>query len=151
MGFTLAAASMSKIVLAHDTSDADQESLGEPYNGRSVAMVSTGLRWFYCGGLSVALVFTCMISMSHIHNNPEFSRLSKEWRLLVRFFAGIVILLLPLVPSKTMSSLALIGTTCSIVVGALIIDLYGLSRTCNEFWRGGFSDSGKKEIRYAED
>jgi low temperature requirement protein LtrA len=149
MGYTLAATAMSKIVLAHDCSNADEGSLGEPFASRSLAEVSTGLRWFYCGGLSVALIFSCVISLSHIYKVSEDSRLSRESRLVFRCLAAIAILLLPLIPIEKLQSLALIGTTCSIMITALIVDLYGLSQKDKQFWLGGFSHSEKKNTRYA--
>jgi low temperature requirement protein LtrA len=149
MGYTLAATAMSKIVLAHDHSNADEESLGEPYDSKSLAEVSTGLRWFYCGGLCVALVFSCIISLSHIYNISSGSRLTRESRLIVRFASAIAVLLLPLVPKDRLQSLALIGITCSIIIGCLIVDLYGLSQKGGDFWFGGFSHSEKKNTSYA--
>lgn len=149
MGYTLAATAMSKIVLAHDCSNANEESLGEPYDTRSLANVSTGLRWFYCGGLCVALVFSCIISLSHIYRISEDSRLTRESRLIIRFAAAIAILLLPLVPTNRLDSLALIGITCSVIIGCLMVDLYGLSQKSGDFWIGGFSHSEKKSTTYA--
>lgn len=58
MGYVLASASLSKLVLAHDCRDSDTESLGEHYIERSEEEIPDGLRWFYCAGLSIAL--TCM-------------------------------------------------------------------------------------------
>jgi low temperature requirement protein LtrA len=149
MGYTLAATAMSNIVLAHDCSNADEGSLGEPYDTRSLAEVSTGLRWFYCGGLCVALVFSCVISLSHLYRISEDARLTRESRLLVRFAAAIAILLLPVVPVHRLQSLALIGITCSVIIGCLIVDLYGLSRKDDDFWFGGFSHTEKKATTYA--
>lgn len=65
MGYVIAGASLSKLVLAHDCSDTDVETLGEVYLERSEPEVPIGLRWFYCGGLGVALL--CM-SKSPISN-----------------------------------------------------------------------------------
>jgi low temperature requirement protein LtrA len=149
MGYTLAATAMSKIVLAHDCSNADEQSLGEPYDSRSLDEVSTGLRWFYCGGLCVALVFSCIISLSHIYQASENCRLTRESRLIVRFTAAISILMLPLIPVDRLQSLALLGITCSIIIGCLIADLYGLSQKEDDFWIGGFSHSEKKATSYA--
>lgn len=58
MAFVLAGASLSKLVLAHDCSDADPHNLWEQYEGRSEAEISNGLRWFYCAGLSISLICT---------------------------------------------------------------------------------------------
>ncbi|KAG0649315.1 hypothetical protein D0Z07_4599 [Hyphodiscus hymeniophilus] len=148
MGYTLAATALSKIVLAHDCSVADQISLGEPYDMSSLAQVSTGLRWYYCGGLCVALSFSGIISFSHLYHVADGTRLNRKWRLTVRFIAALAILLLPTVPKRKLQSLALVGITCSVIVGCLIVDLYGLSKKDGDFWFGGFSLSEKKETTY---
>lgn len=148
MGYTLAAASMSKIVLAHDVSNATELSLREPYDERSLEVVPSGLRWFYCGGLAVALVFSCIISLAHVYNVAEDARLTRESRLLVRSAAALAILLLPLAPKEHLQSLALVGITCSIIIGCLVVDLYGLSSKDRDFWTGGFSQHEKKNVKY---
>ena len=65
MGYVLAAATLSQLVLAHDSSDADPSSLGDSYAAKSTLSISTGLRWYYCGGLGCAL-----ISVSLFLQNP---------------------------------------------------------------------------------
>jgi hypothetical protein len=148
MGYTLAATAMSKIVLAHDCSNSDEGSLGEQFAAQSLAEVSTGLRWFYCRGLAVALLFSCIISLSHIYWISENSRLTRDVRLAIRCLAAIAILLLPLIPKERLQSLALIGTTCSLMIGVLIVDLYGLSQKDRQFWFGGFPHAEMKNTRY---
>lgn len=149
MGYTLAAATMSKIVLAHDCSNANTESLTDLYQAKSMAEISMGLRWFYCGGLSTTLISSCLISLCHSHKTISNSHLGKRARLTVRFAAAIIILLLPLAHSDDFSSLSLVGSTCGVTVGALITDLYGLARKDDQFWFGGFSHSEKKATQYA--
>lgn len=58
MGFVLAGSALSKLVLAHDHENNDLEDLVEDWQAKSEADISSGLRWFYCGGLTVSLV--CM-------------------------------------------------------------------------------------------
>ena len=58
MGYVLAAASLSRLVLATDCHDANAEDLTDAYISNSQREVPTGLRWFYCGGLGTALL--CM-------------------------------------------------------------------------------------------
>ena len=58
MGYILAAASLSRLVLATDCHDANAEDLTDAYISNSQREVPTGLRWFYCGGLGTALI--CM-------------------------------------------------------------------------------------------
>jgi len=149
MGYTLAAATMSKIVLAHDCSNADAESLTDLYQTKSLAQISTGLRWFYCGGLSTTLFSSCLISFCHSHKTISDSRLTKRTRLAVRFAAAITILMLPLAHPDDFSSMSLVASTCGVTIGVLITDLYGLARKDDQFWFGGFSHSEKKATQYA--
>lgn len=58
MAYVIASASLSKLVLAHDCHNTDVESLDEGYQSRSEEEIPIGLRWFYCGGLGIALI--CM-------------------------------------------------------------------------------------------
>lgn len=58
MGYILAAASLSRLVLATDCHDANAEDLTEAYISNAQREVPTGIRWFYCGGLGTALL--CM-------------------------------------------------------------------------------------------
>ena len=177
MGYTLSATAMSKIVLAHDVSHSDEGSLEKPYDEESPEYVATGLRWFYCGGLCVALIFSCIISLSHLYHVKEDARLTQSSRLIYRSGAAISILMLPLAPKERLESLALVGITCSIVISCLIVDLYGLSSKDTEyvplylerslwsslrklfngymligalfsFWVGGFSQKEKQKIKY---
>ena len=67
MGYVLAASTLSRLVLAHDCVDADPHDLGEHYEQNSEPELSQGLRWFYCGGLGIALINMAAISFSHIH------------------------------------------------------------------------------------
>lgn len=64
MAYVLASASLSKLVLAHDSRDTDVESLGESYMERSEEHIPIGLRWFYCAGLGIALI--CMSKFAHL-------------------------------------------------------------------------------------
>lgn len=45
LSYVLAAATLSKLVLAHDCADTDVEDLGDLYQGRSVPKLEDGLRW----------------------------------------------------------------------------------------------------------
>ena len=58
MAYVLAGAALSRLVLATDCRDASVDDLVEAYLGRSEPEVSSGLRWFYCAGLGIALL--CM-------------------------------------------------------------------------------------------
>lgn len=58
MAYVLAGAALSRLVLATDCRDANVDDLTDAYIGRSEPELSSGLRWFYCAGLGVALL--CM-------------------------------------------------------------------------------------------
>ena len=56
MAYVLAGAALSRLVLVTDCHDANVDDLTEAYVGRSEADVGSPLRWFYCGGLGIALL-----------------------------------------------------------------------------------------------
>lgn len=142
MGYVLAAACMSIMVLAHDTSDSDPHALSHEYEAISESHIVPGVRWMYCGGLSVALIsmgrlyristsdasnstLVGIISLSHSYRQVPNERLGKSWRLALRAAVATVILLLPLTDDHIMNSLNLIATTCGLVVLTLIGELLG--------------------------
>ena len=144
MSFTLSASALSKIVLAHDTGEADPHDLLEPYSSRSEQEVPIGLIWFYCAGLGMALFCMGMISFSHRSKTIPNARLKKSWRLCVRFLVAIAILLLPLA-HEHMNSLELVATTTCLTVVVLLVDLAGSSCTGDAFW--GFRE--KRHCKYS--
>ena len=168
MGYVIAGASLSKLVLAHDCSETDVETLGEIYQERSEPEIPIGLRWFYCVGLGIALL--CMsksplsslptflssghfllvmavadrvaaISMSHIHKEFEGQRIAKRYRLVLRVAVAIVLICLPL--AHDLSSLELISTTTALVALVLTVELYGSTSVLDGFWRD------KKTCKYS--
>ena len=60
MAYVLAGAALSRLVLVTDCHDANIDDLTEAYIGRSEPDVNTPLRWFYCGGLGIALLSMSM-------------------------------------------------------------------------------------------
>lgn len=56
MAYVLAGASLSRLVLATDCHDANVDDLTDAYTASSKSELSSGLRWFYCAGLGVALL-----------------------------------------------------------------------------------------------
>ena len=60
MAYVLAGASLSRLVLATDCHDANLDNLTEAYTGSSKPEISSGLRFFYCVGLGVALISMSM-------------------------------------------------------------------------------------------
>jgi hypothetical protein len=133
MAFTLSAATLSKLVLAHDTAESDYHSLLEPYSTNSRAELEPGLIWFYCAGLAIALACMALISLSHRSKTIPNARLKKSYRLGVRFLVALALLLLPLARSR-LSSLELVATTTCLVVFVLLVDLMGSTCTGDAFW-----------------
>ena len=153
MSFVLSASALAVLVRAHDCPDAPLDSLYETFIPRSEDHISDGLRWYYCGGLSIALACMGIISLSHAHKTIPDQRLNKNSRLAIRFAVSIVILLLPL---AHLNSLELVGTTTALVLIVLLVDLVG--STCagqNVLWdskcgRNKCSYSAKCSLRRAE-
>ncbi|KAK6384956.1 hypothetical protein LTS17_002519 [Exophiala oligosperma] len=148
MGYVLAASTLSRLVLAHDCADADPEWLGEKYSELSEPEVPTAFRWFYCGGLGVALICMAVISFCHIHKRvaKAKARLRKRVRLAFRICVAAVIICLPLADS--LSSLSLISVTTALVFSVLALDLFGMSCEGDKFWTGGFCPHEKKRCTY---
>lgn len=133
MGYVLASASLSRLVLATDCRDANIEDLTEAYGAKSTPELNQGLRWYYCGGLSVALFSMSLISLSHVHKEFDGQRLGKRYRLPLRAAVATILLCLPLADS--LSSRTLISTTTGLVVFVLAVDVYGSTDRHDSFWR----------------
>ncbi|RVX72944.1 hypothetical protein B0A52_03297 [Exophiala mesophila] len=146
MGYILAASTLSQLVLAHDTADADEHDLGHHYEERSVGEIPVALRWFYCGGLGTALIFMSVISFTHVHKRLARSRLRKRPRLVIRLGVAIIIICLPI--ARSLTSLELIATTTCLVAFVLMLDLFGISCQGDRFWTGGWCDGEKKKCNY---
>ena len=149
MGYVLAAATLSKLVLAHDCEGANVGDLGDVYAERSEAVgdhLPDGLRWYYCCGIGISLIFMALISFTHIHKKIPNARLLKRPRLAIRVCIGIIIICLPL--AKSLSSLDLISITTALVLLVLILDLYGNSCAGDKFWTGGFCHEERKKCQY---
>ncbi len=147
LAYVLAAATLSKLVIAHDCANANIEDLSEIYQSRSVSELDQGLRWFYCAGIAGALFTMNLLSYCHVHKKLQNPRLAKRPRLAIRSVIALAILLLPLVKDN-LSSLSLIGTTTALVTLALGIDIFGMSTAGDRFWTGGWCDESKKATQY---
>ncbi|KAF2397929.1 hypothetical protein EJ06DRAFT_532914 [Trichodelitschia bisporula] len=132
MAFVLAGSALSKVVLAHDTAHAHPHDLREPYDSRSEEHLPDGLRWFYCGGLAIALAMTGIISLTHTYRSIPNVRLGKPYRVGVRFAVAVIILLLPL--AHGLNSLELVATTTGLVVLVLVMELAGSACSGDTFW-----------------
>ncbi|RMZ86979.1 hypothetical protein DV736_g5790, partial [Chaetothyriales sp. CBS 134916] len=146
MGYVLAAATLSQLVLAHDCPDANPERLGSNYADLSVEGVSDAMRWFYCGGLGVSLICMGIISLCHIHKKLDGARLLKRPRLVIRLAVSIIIICLPL--AHKLTSLDLISITCALTILILCIDLYGNTCQGQPFWTGGLCHKEQKNVTY---
>jgi len=140
MAFVLAGSALNKLVLAHDTPDADTHDLYHPYDTRSEEEIHLGQIWFYCAGLAIALASTGGIAMSHSTRTIPNARLKKPYRLVYRFAVSIAILLLPLAHHH-LNSLHYVATTTCLVASVLLLELAGSSCGGDSFW--GFSEHRK--------
>ena len=149
MGFILAAAALADIVLAHDAGGAESwKMLGEEFVARSEEHLDQGLRWYFCGGIGVALASMGAISFTHVHKTVEGTRLKKRPRLVVRAIVSVIIICLPLAKER-LSSLDLVGTTAGLIVFQVWIEIYGLTCPGDRFWTGGWCAESKRSCRYS--
>ena len=147
LAYVLAAATLSKLVIAHDCDNANIEDLGDTYQLRSVAEIDQGLRWYYCAGIASALMTMTLLSYCHVHKKLQNPRLRKRPRLIIRALIALAILLLPLARDR-LTSLSLIGTTTALVSLALAMDIFGVSSHGDRFWTGGWCEESKKATQY---
>lgn len=144
--FILSSSTLSDLVLAHDTPNSDPKELASAYKARSVEELEQPMRWFYCGGLAATLVCMAIISSTHIHKKVTSPRISKNLRLAIRVAVSVIIACLPL--AHHLTSLELIGITCSLIVAVLIMDIYGNSCPGEKFWTGGFGNCPDTRCKY---
>lgn len=149
--YVLAAAAMSKLVVATDAPDTDSHSLTEAYEHKSEHDVALGLRFFYCIGLGIALFCTGMISWSHVHKIPDTCHVPKRWRLVNRAAVCIIFCCLP--AAEGLNSLQLIATTMSLMVWVLCFEIYGMKCPEDPFVGKGCctyaAKCGKKQLENA--
>ena len=127
MSFVLSAATISRLVLAHDSPGCPIDALGTDYTSRSQPRISQGQRWFYCAGLGISLICTSIIANVHKYKRPSgtwFWQHRKNARLGFRAMVGVAILLLPLARER-LNSVELIATTAGLVHLCLFMELLG--------------------------
>jgi hypothetical protein len=129
MAYVLGSAGMARLVLAVDTANSHLDSLTELSQERAEAEIPMGIRWYYCAGLGIALIFMGFIAISHQHKEIETLRLKKKWRLCGRFAVAIVIICLPL--AEELNSLELVGIVTALVAFCLGLELWA-SSCCKE-------------------
>lgn len=147
MSYVLAAAMLSRIVLAHDCPNSPPSHLSPAYEEHSVEMLSSGQRWFYCSGLGVAMLCMTLISLCHVHKSVPNSRLTKTPRLIIRACVAVVIMTLP-TAGDSLNSLHLVAITSCLTIGVLMIDIYGNTSPDHNFWGGG---DHKRKVHYTAD
>ncbi|KAF8864446.1 hypothetical protein BDZ45DRAFT_669610 [Acephala macrosclerotiorum] len=140
MSFVLGASALSKLVLATDCRDANIEALFETYVTKSEHEIPSGLRWFYCVGLGIALFCMGIISICHIHKDAEGVRISKKYRMVNRFAVCVIFFALP--TAQGLNSLQLVSVTTGLVVWVLLLELWGMSCPDESFF------GEKKPCRY---
>ena len=125
MGYILASAALSKLVLATDVPNANPENLSHHYEERAEDHIANGIRFFYCHGLAIALLSMGIISWCHDHRRPADLRWSKTTRLANRFVVCIIMFFLPL--AHSLNSLDLIAITLGLSLWVLLLELFGKS------------------------
>ncbi|KAF5004952.1 hypothetical protein FDECE_8567 [Fusarium decemcellulare] len=155
MGYILASAGLSKLVLATDAANTNPEQLSEHYLNRAEGEIPNGIRYFYCHGLAIALLFMGVISWCHEHRVPATLRWSKTSRLVNRLAVCLIMFFLPL--AKSLNSLNLISITLGLSAWVLLVELFGKSCRNDPFIgeKNGCSvryscKCSKKELRKAE-
>lgn len=155
MTFVLGGAGLSRLVIAPDSPNSHVDWLTETYRERSEHVrdhLPIGIRWFYCGGFGLALMFMAIISISHVHREKEGTvRVTKKFRLVLRVAVAIVIICLS--PAHHLNSLQLIGTVTGLLVLLLCLELwaasnaadrlFGRERACQYFRQCGRKDLQK--------
>lgn len=131
MSYILASAALSKLVLATDVPNAHAENLGSHYAPLAEDHIKSGIRYFYCHGLAVALLCMAAIAWSHEHRRPPTLRWEKPHRLLNRLAVCVILFLLPL--AKNLRSIDLITISMSLVTWVLVVELWGKSCKCDPF------------------
>lgn len=131
MSYIVATAALSRLVLATDVPGTDLNQLAEPYRDGAEDRFNSGVRFFYCHGLAIALLCMAAISFSHEHKKQPTLRLNKNIRLANRIAVSIIMFFLPLATS--LRSLNLISVTLSLTVWVLIVELWGKSCTDDPF------------------
>ena len=139
MSLTLWSSALARLVVAHDCPNANPDNLTERYLAISEEEISSGLRFFYCGGLSVALLCTGKIqvgamwmlrnlvglAISHIHIKYEGQRITKYYRLVIRSMMAFLWLGLSFSHLNSLNLLSVITATMAILIA---VETYGMSR-----------------------
>lgn len=125
MGYIVATSALSTLVLATDVPNTNPEQLAEPYSSRAEEHFSSGVRFFYCQGLAIALLSMGVIALSHDHRVPATLRWAKGYRLANRLAVCIVMFCLPM--AHSLRSLDLISVTLGLSAWVLIVELWGNS------------------------
>jgi hypothetical protein len=131
MGYILASAALSKLVLTTDVTNTNPQELSEEYRENAEEFIPNGIRFFYCQGLGVCLLAMGAIGLCHDHKKLDAQRLAKKWRLLNRLAACIIMLFLPM--AKGLTSLDLISITMGLSTWVLLLEVYGGSSKNDPF------------------
>jgi len=82
-------------------------------------------RWLFCGSVSIVLVsFVCM-QLLHKGSGKGKRNISKPWRMFVRTFGALVILLLPLIWTEFIEAWLLLFLVNGVLSVLVIFDAYG--------------------------
>lgn len=124
-------------------SNTHPEELTEGYRALAEEEFGTGVRYFYCHGLAIALLAMTAIAISHKHHSLGTPRLAKKYRLANRVVMAIIMYFLPL--ATELKSLYLISITLGLISWVLILELWGGSLKGHSFV--GETDCTRKAVR----
>ncbi|KAK2600105.1 hypothetical protein QQS21_005191 [Conoideocrella luteorostrata] len=139
MGYIVATSALSTLVIALDVPGTQRDQLLPPKSTHAEEHFGSGVRYFYCHGLAIALLSMGAISLGHSHRTSSTMRLSKMIRLINRGLVCVVMFLLPL--ASHLKSLYLISVTLGLTAYVLIVELWGKSCTDESFLPGKKDDS----------
>ncbi|KAG9075097.1 hypothetical protein FRC06_010268 [Ceratobasidium sp. 370] len=89
--------------------------------------VTPAIRWYFSGGLGVALVCMALIGATHRGLDPTgTSRLGRTTQLAFRIAVGVIIICLPL--AKNLSPLNVLGTSAGLTSFLVVEETYGKLR-----------------------
>jgi len=85
---------------------------------------STGIRWFFCGGIATALGSITLMGWLHMDLDKKGSSLiPRKWRLVVRHLVAVMFALLPL--AKHLNNSAILGITAGVLTALVATEQVG--------------------------
>ncbi|EJD45797.1 hypothetical protein AURDEDRAFT_184694 [Auricularia subglabra TFB-10046 SS5] len=88
--------------------------------------VGKGHRWYFGGGLGCAMITLAFIGALHRNLEPDgLTRLRRRTMFAIRIIVGIVLCLMPVVPSANLSATAFLGVATGLTTFCVVAEVYG--------------------------